>query len=262
MKASSPQASPADMFIGDDFHHNGAFRLMYTFGWLAGNAATRKDSGVVPIDFWTERDGYEFYLWTSGRSANVDRAATSTNAGADLERVHGARHVRRVLAAPGRAPAHEATSGPRSCNVAGWFDAEDFYGPMSIYYEIEENDDREPEHRWWSGRGRMVGGASRDGELGFGGRLASARTPPSSTATRSSSPSSSTVLPRAAWTARAARGDRLRDGVERVARRYDAVAAARRASSPRASTCSSERWALLRAARRSARRRTRASTSS
>ena len=31
MKASSPQASPADMWIGDDFHHNGAFRLMYTF---------------------------------------------------------------------------------------------------------------------------------------------------------------------------------------------------------------------------------------
>ncbi|NIN70586.1 MAG: CocE/NonD family hydrolase, partial [Gemmatimonadetes bacterium] len=32
--ASSPQASPADMWIGDDFHHNGAFRLMYTFDWL------------------------------------------------------------------------------------------------------------------------------------------------------------------------------------------------------------------------------------
>ena len=27
LKAVSPQASPADMFIGDDFHHNGAFRL-------------------------------------------------------------------------------------------------------------------------------------------------------------------------------------------------------------------------------------------
>ena len=39
--AASPQASPADMFIGDDFHHNGAFRLMYTFSWLAGNAAVR-----------------------------------------------------------------------------------------------------------------------------------------------------------------------------------------------------------------------------
>ncbi|MGB9336425.1 MAG: CocE/NonD family hydrolase, partial [Candidatus Acidiferrales bacterium] len=27
MKAVSEQASPADMFLGDDFHHNGAFRL-------------------------------------------------------------------------------------------------------------------------------------------------------------------------------------------------------------------------------------------
>ena len=27
LKAAVPQASPADMWIGDDFHHNGAFRL-------------------------------------------------------------------------------------------------------------------------------------------------------------------------------------------------------------------------------------------
>src|SRR5437867_5558650 len=27
LKAVSPQASPVDMFLGDDFHHNGAFRL-------------------------------------------------------------------------------------------------------------------------------------------------------------------------------------------------------------------------------------------
>ena len=31
LKASSPQASPADMFLGDDFHHNGAFRLELWF---------------------------------------------------------------------------------------------------------------------------------------------------------------------------------------------------------------------------------------
>src|SRR5882724_10790856 len=31
MKAASEQASPADMFLGDDFHHNGAFRLSYGF---------------------------------------------------------------------------------------------------------------------------------------------------------------------------------------------------------------------------------------
>jgi len=31
IKAASEQASPADQFLGDDFHHNGAFRLSYGF---------------------------------------------------------------------------------------------------------------------------------------------------------------------------------------------------------------------------------------
>ena len=31
LKAASEQATPADMFLGDDFHHNGAFRLSYGF---------------------------------------------------------------------------------------------------------------------------------------------------------------------------------------------------------------------------------------
>ena len=35
LKAASPQASPADMFLGDDFHHNGAFRLSYGFEYVA-----------------------------------------------------------------------------------------------------------------------------------------------------------------------------------------------------------------------------------
>ena len=35
VKAVSPQASPADMYLGDDFHHNGAFRLSYGFEYAA-----------------------------------------------------------------------------------------------------------------------------------------------------------------------------------------------------------------------------------
>jgi len=35
LKAVSPQASPADMWLGDDFHHNGAFRLSYAFEYAA-----------------------------------------------------------------------------------------------------------------------------------------------------------------------------------------------------------------------------------
>ena len=39
LKAVSPQASPSSMFLGDDFHHNGAFRLSY--GWRAGRKSRR-----------------------------------------------------------------------------------------------------------------------------------------------------------------------------------------------------------------------------
>jgi predicted acyl esterase len=35
LKAASEQASPADQFLGDDFHHNGAFRLSYGFEYAA-----------------------------------------------------------------------------------------------------------------------------------------------------------------------------------------------------------------------------------
>ena len=42
-------------------------------------------------------------------------------------------------------------------NVAGWFDAEDFYGPLSIYQEIEK---RNPENQstFVSGPGVTVAG--------------------------------------------------------------------------------------------------------
>ena len=43
LKAIVPQASPADMWIGDDFHHNGAFRLSY-------GAGIRVPDGVIERD--------------------------------------------------------------------------------------------------------------------------------------------------------------------------------------------------------------------
>ena len=35
LKAVSPQAPIADWFVGDDFHHNGAFYLAHAFGFLS-----------------------------------------------------------------------------------------------------------------------------------------------------------------------------------------------------------------------------------
>ena len=64
LKASSPQASPSDMFVGDDFHHNGAFRFQYTFNWLSGNARTRSAQTTERqrgFDYGTN-DAYRFFL--------------------------------------------------------------------------------------------------------------------------------------------------------------------------------------------------------
>ena len=50
LKAASPQATCADMFVGDDWHHNGAFRLSYSFDWIAEMEAERtprRRSGAV-----------------------------------------------------------------------------------------------------------------------------------------------------------------------------------------------------------------------
>jgi len=143
MKASSPQASPSDMWIGDDFHHNGAFRLMYTFGWLRGNAVTRSgpsEKRGAGFSFGTP-DGYRFFL-ELGPVSNVDakyfhKTVPTWNEymeHGDYDDYWKQQDVLQNLT---------NISHP-ILNVAGWFDAEDFYGPMSIYYSLEKMN---PENR-------------------------------------------------------------------------------------------------------------------
>ncbi len=137
LKASSPQASPADMWIGDDFHHNGAFRLMYTFGWLSRNAQVRESAserGAVRFRYGTP-DGYKFFL-ELGPLSNVNNKYFYNRVPTWNEYMeHGDYDdywkKQNVLE-------HLKSIKHAVLNVAGWFDAEDFYGPMSIYYTIEK----------------------------------------------------------------------------------------------------------------------------
>ena len=137
MKASSPQASPSDMWIGDDFHHNGAFRLMYTFGWLSNNASVRSGTSTqrsARFDYGTP-DGYKFFL-DLGPVSNVDERYFHNRVPTWNEYMeHG--DFDSYWQEQNLLPHLTNISHP-VLNVAGWFDAEDFYGPMSIYYTIEE----------------------------------------------------------------------------------------------------------------------------
>jgi len=137
LKASSPQASPSDMFIGDDWHHNGAFRLMYAFSWLSHNARIRKgptEERSRRFDYGTPW-GYKFFL-EIGTVSKINELYFHNQVPAWNEFMeHGTYDE---YWQKQNALQHLNSIKHPVLNVAGWFDAEDFYGPMSIYYTIEK----------------------------------------------------------------------------------------------------------------------------
>ncbi|HET7214345.1 MAG TPA: CocE/NonD family hydrolase, partial [Terriglobia bacterium] len=136
LKAASEQASPADMFLGDDFHHNGAFRLSYGFFY-----ATMMETGKTNFHFHFDRhDVYEWYLLNLGPLSN-----------ANAEFLHGTIPTWNDYVAH---PNYDAFWQKQAVtpyvaklkltvpnlNVAGWWDQEDFYGPVTIYEALEKHD--------------------------------------------------------------------------------------------------------------------------
>jgi uncharacterized protein len=134
IKAVSEQASPIDMFLGDDFHHNGAFRLAYGMEYVA---AMEESNGITPFKF-DEYDHYQWYLDLGALSNVNERYAhgklPTWNAFVEhpnFDDYWKKQSVSTYLGAP-KVP---------NLNVAGWWDQEDFYGPMTIY-KIEEKQDQ------------------------------------------------------------------------------------------------------------------------
>jgi putative CocE/NonD family hydrolase len=133
LRAASPQASPADMWLGDDFHHNGAFRLSYGFEYAA-----RMETSNVSTNFAFDRyDTYDWYL-SLGPLANVNahylhgQIPTWNDyvAHPDYDAFWQRQTIVRYLKTP---------TLP-TLNVAGWWDQEDFYGPIAIYDTLEVRD--------------------------------------------------------------------------------------------------------------------------
>ncbi len=133
LKAASEQASPDDMFLGDDFHHNGAFRLDYSFEYAA-----MMESGKEVKRFQFDR--YDLYDWflELGALSNVNARYFHDQIPTWNDYVKHPNYdwFWRVRAFD---PYLRITSVP-NLNVAGWWDQEDFYGPQRIYQLLEGND--------------------------------------------------------------------------------------------------------------------------
>ena len=122
LKAASEQASPADMFLGDDFHHNGAFRLSYGFEYVS-----RMETGKTQFKFdFDKYDTFDWYL-SQGPLSELDR-----------KYFHGEKPTwNNFVNHPNYDPFWKdqavnlilkKTTVP-NLNVAGWWDQEDYYGP-------------------------------------------------------------------------------------------------------------------------------------
>ena len=134
--AVSPQAPISDFFF-DDFHHQGAYLLSYffataTFGYQKSEPTTQPWY-TTP---WPEdRDAYQFFL-SMGPLSNADKyygqdnffwqqIVDHPNYDEFWQRRSILPHLKGVTA--------------NVMTVGGWFDAEDLYGPLNIYKELEKN---------------------------------------------------------------------------------------------------------------------------
>jgi putative CocE/NonD family hydrolase len=133
LKAISPQASPADMWMGDDFHHNGAFRLSYGFEYAA-----MMESGKDVQQFSFDRyDTFDWYL-SLGSLANANAKYLNGKIPTWNDYVAHPDYDefwKRQTMIP-----HLTSVKVPTLNVAGWWDQEDFYGPVRIYDELEKHD--------------------------------------------------------------------------------------------------------------------------
>ena len=158
LKAASEQASPADMFLGDDFHHNGAFRLSYGFEYVS-----RMETGKEQFRFdFDKYDTFDWYLslgplsgiderYFHGEKPTWNNFVDHPNYDSFWQR----QAVDKILT---------KTTVP-NLNVAGWWDQEDYYGPMKIYETLEKNDADHKNflvvgpwrHGGWGGEGKNLG---------------------------------------------------------------------------------------------------------
>jgi putative CocE/NonD family hydrolase len=134
VKAIVEQASPADMFLGDDFHHNGAFRLSYGFEYSAELETSATENYSFKFD---RADTFDWYLGL-GPLSNVDERYFHGKIPTWEDFVHHPDYDE-FWKRQAFARYLTAVKVPM-LHVAGWWDQEDFYGPQTIYAYLEAHD--------------------------------------------------------------------------------------------------------------------------
>jgi len=170
LKAASPQAPVGNWFIGDDWHHNGAFFLMDAFSFYSTIGRPRPEptrEWPSPFQFNND-DNYDFFMDMGPvKNAQLKYFGDTIQFWSDLMT-----HPNYDNFWKARDPmSHLTNIKPAVLIVGGWFDAEDLYGPLKTYEAIEmQNPDNQNRlimgpwsHGQWAG-----GNATNLGNIHFG----------------------------------------------------------------------------------------------
>jgi uncharacterized protein len=166
VKAISPQAPMTDVWMGDDFFHNGAFRETYGFDYVQQMEAQKTD---VRVDL--HQDIYDFFLEHgnfAGAAATAGMAVLPT-AHAFLTQPEYTKFWQDMAVQYQLDRVHVPT-----LEVGGYWDQEDMWGTQAEYAELKKHDTAHEvflvlgpwNHGGWHGRGTGLG--SNFGGVRFG----------------------------------------------------------------------------------------------
>jgi putative CocE/NonD family hydrolase len=141
LKAVSPQAPVTEWFLGDDFHHNGAFFLADGFDFYASFGKPRpKPTKKTTWGFDHDvADVYDYFL-ALGPVANANkRYVESGITGGIPFWTEMTSHASRDDWWKARDPRpFYKNAKPAILTVGGWFDAEDLFGTLETYRAFEK----------------------------------------------------------------------------------------------------------------------------
>jgi putative CocE/NonD family hydrolase len=139
VKAISPQAPMIDVWIGDDFFHNGAFRQTYGYDYALGLESSKEDTEV---SYGKGVDGFDYFLQRGSFAEDVKQSGAHTPSGEILPTwklfldhpaydsvwySRGVEHHLNDVAVP-------------TLSVGGYYDQEDMWGPQAEYAALEPHD--------------------------------------------------------------------------------------------------------------------------
>ena len=140
VKAVSPQAPMIDVWMGDDFFHNGAFRQSYGYDYVFALESSKQ---VTDVSYGKDKsgkpvDGFDYFLERGSFAEDVKRSGAKHSPPTwkifldhpSYDVVWSSRGVEH----------HLDTVAVPTLSVGGYYDQEDMWGPQEEYKMLEPHD--------------------------------------------------------------------------------------------------------------------------